>query len=232
MIWDKKFRDGMKWCGEITNLEQKQIIANRIAEMACDGDVIGFGSGSTSFLIANEIGRRIRDEGLRVSAIPTSPEIEMACFDLGIQVESINNVRPDWCFDGADEVDSEGNLIKGRGGCMFMEKLLMRCSPKTYIAVDQTKLVDNLGTNFAIPIEIHPKSLMAVKEQLSDLGASEITLRLAKAKDGPVITESANYILDVRFAQVYNGLEQDIKLITGVIESGLFMGYPIEVITV
>ena len=232
MNWDQKFKNELKWCGKIINYDQKMEVAKRIAMKANDDDVIGFGSGSTSFLTVNEIGRRVMEEGLKVRAITTSPEIEMACFSLGIPVDSLLNVRPDWSFDGADEVDKDNNVIKGRGGCMFVEKLIMRTSPKTYIAVDQTKLVDKLGTNFAVPIEVYPKSLVHAREQLTKLGANELILRLAKAKDGPVITESGNYILDVRFLEIYDGLENDIKLITGVIESGLFMGYPIEVVTI
>jgi len=230
MNWDVKL--DMKWCNEIINYEQKKIAAKRVAAIAKNGDIIGFGSGSTSYLTALEIGERVKREGLNVLAIPTSSEITMACYDLGIPIVSLNNVRPDWYFDGADEVDKYHNLIKGRGGCMFMEKLIMKCSPKTYIAVDNTKFVEKLGTNFSIPIEINPNALIYVKKELNELGSSEISLRLAKAKDGPVITENANFILDVKFKEIYPKLENDIKLVTGVIESGLFLGYNIEVVTI
>jgi ribose 5-phosphate isomerase A len=231
MEWNKELSDGLKWCGEIINYDQKLALAKRVAAIASDGDVIGFGSGSTSFLTANEIAKRVKNENLHVRAIPTSPELRLACYSLGLYVDSLNNVRPDWSFDGADEVDNNRNLIKGRGGAMFFEKLLMHCSPKNYIIVDKTKLVSALGTKFAIPVEFNPEALTYVRKKLLDFGASEINLRLAKAKDGPVVSENANYIYDVRFKDIYPKLESDIKSITGVIESGLFIGYDVEIVT-
>jgi ribose 5-phosphate isomerase A len=230
MKWDNGLLGDFKWCGEIINYDQKILLARDVALIAKDGDVIGFGSGSTSFLIAGEIAKRVKAEDIHISAIPTSPELKLACFDFGIPVESLNNVRPDWSFDGADEVDADHNLIKGRGGAMFIEKLLIRCSPKNYIVVDNSKIVDTLGTKFAIPVEFTVDALVYVRKELLGLGATEITLRLAKAKDGPVVTENANYIYDVRFEEIYPELENHIKLITGVIESGLFWGYNVEIV--
>jgi len=232
MNWDKNCLEQVKWCGDIAHYDQKLSLAKQMALKVKDGDVIGFGSGSTSFLIVNEIARHVRENALGICAIPTSPEIALTCQSLSIPVESLNHVRPDWSFDGADEVDGNRNLIKGRGGAMFIEKLLMRCSAKTYIVVDQSKQVDTLGEKFPIPVEIAPESLVYVRQQLHRVGAHEAVLRLAKAKDGPVVTASGNYILDARFASVYQTLEKDIKAITGVVESGLFIGYDVEIVTV
>jgi ribose 5-phosphate isomerase A len=231
MIWEKKYVNELTWNGEITHYEQKMSLAKQVAQKAGNGDVIGFGSGSTSFLIVHAIAGRIREEGLKVSAIPTSPEIKMACHSLEIPVDSLTHVRPDWSFDGADEVDKDNNLIKGRGGAMFMEKILMCCSDQNYIVVDRSKIVDTLGEKFPVPIEINPEALVYVRKALSGLGASEIIMRLAKAKDGPVVTECGNFILDVRFQHISRELEKEIKSITGVIESGLFIGYPVDIIT-
>lgn len=113
---------------------------------------------------------------------------------------------------------------------MFKEKLNMVNSPITYILVDKSKFVKELGEKASIPIEVFPEAVNSVKEELADLGAEKITLRLAKGKDGPVITENNNVILDVKFIEIYDSLEKDIKSITGVIESGLFIGYNIEII--
>jgi ribose 5-phosphate isomerase A len=226
MRWSTKIATTLEWSGEIINKKAKE----RVAKMVKDGDVIGMGSGSTVFLAIQAIGRRIMNEGIRITAIPTSLEGALACTALGISTTSLFQEKPDWAFDGADEVDPDSNLIKGRGGAMFKEKMLLVSSPKTYIVVDSSKLVKKLGEKFPIPVEAVPSSVHFVENKLITLGASEVRLRLAKAKDGPVITESGNFILDVRFPQITTDLEKEIKLITGVIESGLFIGYNLEIL--
>lgn len=140
------------------------------------------------------------------------------------------NKRPDWTFDGADEVDPHNNLIKGRGGAMFKEKLLIKSSGKTYIIVDESKLVSKLGSKYPIPVEVFPHALSHVENEIRLLGASKISLRLAEGKDGPVFTENGNFILDIHLSNIVPDLEQKLKAITGVIESGLFIGYDITVL--
>ncbi len=149
---------------------------------------------------------------------------------LGIPMTTLFEHTPDWLFDGADEVDPKNSLIKGRGGAMFKEKLLIASSPLNYIIVDDTKIVDKIGTNFPIPIEVFPQALLHVEAELKKLGANSIVLRPAKGKDGPVITENNNLILDCRFDEVPDTMERDIKSITGVIESGLFIGYNLQIL--
>lgn len=215
----------------ISNQEQKEKIAKELAKKVKDGDVIGFGSGSTSYLTIKEIAKRLEEEELHITAIPTSYEVKTLCQELKIPTASILEKRPDWCFDGADEVDKNNNwIIKGRGAAIFKEKLNMVNSGITYILVDDTKFVDNLNQKMPIPIEVYPEAVSSVKEALLDLGANECILRKAEKKDGPVFTENNNVILDTKFVEIYETLEDDIKAITGVIESGLFMEYPIEVI--
>ena len=113
---------------------------------------------------------------------------------------------------------------------MFKEKLNMVNSGLTYILADESKFVDKLGEKFSIPIEVFPDAVNSVKEALLDLGMVECTLRKAEKKDGPVYTENHNLILDTKFVEIYETLEEDIKSITGVIESGLFQEYSIEVL--
>lgn len=215
----------------ITNQEQKEKVAKQVAEKVKDGDIIGFGSGSTSYLAILEIAKKIEEENIHITAIPTSYEIKALCQKLKIPTASILEVRPDWAFDGADEVDKNNNwIIKGRGAAMFKEKLNMVNAGITYILVDETKLVDRLNENAPIPIEVYPEAVNSVKEALLDLGATESVLRKAEKKDGPVFTENNNVILDTKFVEIYDSLEDDIKSITGVIESGLFIDYPVEVL--
>ena len=230
MEWNKEFLQKPMWDNEISNREQKEKIAKEIAKIANDGDVIGFGSGSTSYLAAIEIENRIQNEGIKITAIPTSYEIKMLCTYLNIPTATLEEKRPDWCFDGADEVDSNNWLIKGRGAAMFNEKLNIVASTKNYILVDDSKIVNRLGEKFPIPVECNPKAINLVKEELFKLGANEIELRKAVKKDGPVITENGNLILDVRFNEIKEDLERNIKNITGVIESGLFIGYNVQIV--
>ncbi len=215
----------------IKNKEQKLKVAQKIVEKVKDGDIIGFGSGTTSYLAIKEIAKKIEEEDLHIIAIPTSYEVKTLCQDLKIPTASILEYKPDWCFDGADEVDKNNNwIIKGGGAAMFKEKLNMVNAGLTYILVDDTKLVDKLGENFPIPIEVYPEAVSSVKEALLDLGMVECNVRKAEKKAGPVFTENNNVILDVKFTEIYETLEEDIKSITGVIESGLFIDYPVEVL--
>ena len=165
-----------------------------------------------------------------IEVIPASAEISMTCIQLGIPQTTLWNKRPDWVFDGADEVDPEKSLIKGRGGAMFKEKLLIKSSSKSFIIIDDTKLVDHLGSHFPIPVEVFPGALTFVESEMQRLGASDVKLRLAGGKDGPVFTENGNFIFDTRFSYVDPFLEQNLKAITGVIESGLFIGYDVEIV--
>ena len=222
--------NNLEWPAEITNRNGKEKVAAEIAAKVKDGDVLGVGSGSTSYLALLAIAERVKKENLNIKAIPTSLEISMFCSKWDIPLTTLFEHKPNWLFDGADEVDPNKSLIKGRGGAMFKEKLLMSCSPINYIIVDESKIVDKLGTNFPVPIEVFPQALLHVEEELKKIGANEIVLRPAKGKDGPCITENGNLILDCRFNNMHSHFEKDIKAITGVIESGLFMGYSLEVL--
>lgn len=215
---------------KISNKEEKERIARKLAEKVKDGDVIGFGSGSTSYLTVLEIAKKVKEENLNIIAIPTSYEMELLCSYYGITTASILEKRPDWSFDGADEVNKDGWVLKGRGGAMFREKLNIANSKVTYILVDESKMVEKLGSKFSIPIECYPESINYVTEELIMLGAKEVKVRKALAKDGPVFTENHNVILDAKFEDIYENLEKDIKGITGVIESGLFIGYAMEIL--
>ena len=230
MNWQSDILNTLEWSGTIINLEGKQKVADEIATRVKDGDILGVGSGSTVYVALIAIAKRIKEEGLKVKAIPTSIEISLFCAKLGIPLTTLFENKPDWLFDGADEVDPDKSLIKGRGGAMFKEKLLISSSPKNYIIVDDSKLVKKLGTNFPVPIEVFPTALLHVEEELKKLGVSELLLRPAKGKDGPIITENGNLILDARFHNIGKDMEQAIKSITGVIESGLFINYNVEIL--
>ena len=230
MDWNKQVLSKIDF-ENIDNIEEKKQIAKKIANKVKNGDVIGFGSGSTSYVTICEIAEKIQKENIKITAIPTSYEVELLCNYLNIPTTTLLNQKPNWSFDGADKVDKNMWMIKGRGGAMFREKLNIVNSENTYILVDKSKLVDNLNHDFSIPIECYSYAINYIKEKLISLGATEINIRKAKQKDGPVITESGNIILDVKFENISKHLEEDIKKITGVIETGLFIDYKVEIIT-
>jgi len=230
MNWQSDIIENLAWSADIINMEGKQKVADEIAKKVKDGDILGVGSGSTSYLALLAIAKKVKEEKLNIKAIPTSIEISLVCSKLGVPLTSLYEHRPDWLFDGADEVDPNRSLIKGRGGAMFKEKLMLSSSPVNYILVDESKMVDKLGINFPVPIEVFPQALLHVETELKRIGAKNLVLRPAKGKDGPVITENGNLILDAWFDLIDGSMENKIKSITGVIESGLFIGYNIEVL--
>ena len=202
----------------IENREIKEALAEIVLDKVKEGDTIGFGSGTTSYITAVKIGEKVQKEHLNIIAIPTSNEIKEVCEKYGIKVGNLIENEIDWAFDGADEVYMQKRwLIKGKGAAMFKEKLNIIASPMTYILVDKTKIVDYLGQKCKVPIEVFPQALKYVSEELKKLGATDITYR--------GFTENNNGILDVKFEKIEENLEKKIKEITGVIESGLFLNY-------
>lgn len=232
MEWKNTIIENLQWSDAIINREGKERVAAEIAAKMKDGDVIGVGSGSTVYVAALAMADRIKKEKLNVQVIPASMELSMTCTQLGIPQTTLWEKKPDWTFDGADEVDPKRSLIKGRGGAMFKEKLLIANSKETYIIVDDSKFVDRLGSKFPVPVEVFSGALLYVEEQLKALGATEVVLRMAKGKDGPIFTENGNFVLDAWFDSISDDMEKDIKGITGVIESGLFIGYNISILSI
>lgn len=209
----------------------KSLVARCLASRVRDGEVLGLGSGTTVELAVDQIGRRIAREGLKVMGVPTSYRTALCARNAGITVLSSFSV-PElaWAFDGADEVDVEHNLIKGRGAAMLPEKILAKQAKHFVIIVSEDKLVDNLGERNPIPIEIIPESLALVEKSLSVLGAREVKVRAAANKYGPVISEHNNLVLDAWFDRIEPEFEAEIKKIVGVVESGLFVGFFPEVL--
>ena len=113
MKWESSLVEHLQWSDTITNRESKEQLARMIAMRVQEGEIIGAGSGSTVYLALLAIAERIRTENLHVTVIPASMEISMECVRLGIPQTTLWMCRPDWTFDGADEVDPDHNLIKG-----------------------------------------------------------------------------------------------------------------------
>jgi ribose 5-phosphate isomerase A len=211
---------------DIANYDEKVRIALKMTERLSDGDVVGVGSGSTSYVTLRALADRAAERGWRFTAITSSLEMEIECHALHVSTTNLLQHRPDWSFDGADEIDAAANMIKGRGGAMVREKLVMASSLDRYVVVDQSKLVDRLSHGVAVPLEIIPESLSLVLLQLeSSFDVLALELRPSDAKDGPVITERGNVIVDVKFAEVSEDLDTRVNSVPGVVGSGLFFGF-------
>ncbi len=224
MRWNNHLLHGYHWCREISDLATKQRRARTIVAEAQNGQVIGVGTGSSSYVGLCALAERMKTEGLQVTVIPAASEIELACASLGVPMTTLDAARPDWCFDGADEIGADGSVVKGRGGGLFREKLIIAAADRRWLIAEDRKFVDRVGA-CPIPVEVFPQAVHLVEGGLTRLGATDVRLRLATSKDGPVITENGNLLLDCTFAAVEPGLEQAIKALPGVIESGLFQGY-------
>lgn len=220
----------LHWPEQIANAAEKQATAGRLAAMVADGALIGVGSGSAAYLALWAIGQRAATNSLNIRVVTTSYETETAACTLGIPTLPLGSVQPDWGVDGADEVDPQGRLLKGRGGAMFMEKVLWATCRRMYLAIDPSKHVERLGQGFPVPIEVHRHAVELVGRELDGLGCHRWGLRLAGGKDGPAVTEWGNLVLDAWFDEIPLGLHAQLKALPGVIETGLFEGYSYEVI--
>lgn len=208
----------------------KEKVAEEIAARVKTGELIAIGTGSTVSLAIEKIAARVKREGLDIAAITTSLESAWQCQAAGIRVlETSSAPRVAWGFDGADAVDPQFRLIKGRGGALLREKLVAARCERFVVIVDDSKLVQSLD-GIKIPIECIPEARDLVEAKLVALGGTEVTLREGSGKHGPVITERGNIILDVAFRSVGDALEGDLKKLLGVVECGLFVGLAHEVL--
>jgi ribose 5-phosphate isomerase A len=203
----------------------KRAAAEEAAKLVEDGMIVGLGTGSTAAFAIEALARRHR-QGLRFVGIPTSERTAAQAAAAGIPLTSFAEHRHiDLTIDGADEVERGTlNLIKGLGGALLREKIVAAASRHLAIIVDGSKLVDRLGTRVPVPVEVVAFGLEATQATLEVLGASA-RLRLSPAGE-PFITDSGNCIIDCRFAPITDParLEERIRRIVGVVESGLFIG--------
>jgi len=191
-----------------------------------DNYVIGLGSGSTAAYAIKEIGNRIKREEIRVSAIPTSYQAFTLAVKHGIPITTLEeHPTLDLTIDGADQIDKELNLIKGMGGALTREKIVAYASKKLVIVADESKEVRFLGENsHPVPIEVLPFAAPVVIRKIREIGGKPI-LRESDKKVGPIITDNGNAIIDVVFGLIHEPAELNskLKLLPGVVETGLFV---------
>lgn len=204
------------------NLE-KQNAAKASMQFVEDGMIVGLGSGSTAEFMIQFLGQRVA-EGLRIQGVPSSVKSENIASSLNIPLTSLSSVQQlDLYIDGADEVDPDFNMIKGGGGALLREKILAHFSKKNIFIVDSSKMVGKLG-NFMLPIEIIRSANNSILKNLMDKGLSPI---LRVRGDNPFRTDEENFIIDVDISRSKNlfVLDDTLKSIPGIVETGLFLDY-------
>lgn len=206
-------------------------LADRVAARAVDGEVIGAGSGSSSLAVVEALGRRVAAGDLGgVVLIPTSLEIAMAAEAAGFTLAQLGFAKPAWLFDGADEIDPDDNLIKGRGGAMLAEKLMFLSTERRVVIGAASKRVDFLGERHPVGVELVQAALPVVRDVVTALGGQARLRAAGDGKDGPVITEHGGLILDVDLPEITASAFELIERLPGVLTSGAFFGFAVEVL--
>ncbi|MEH7492773.1 ribose-5-phosphate isomerase RpiA [Neobacillus niacini] len=211
-------------------MNEKKQVGEKAVEYVKDGMVVGLGTGSTAYYFISKLGELVQ-QGLSIRGVPTSMQTEQLAKELGIPLVSFNEIEKiDVAVDGADEVDSELNLIKGGGGALLREKIIA-ASAKTFIIIaDSHKNVDTLGA-FPLPIEVVPYGFEMTIKHIQNLGGRT---KLRQYQGNSFLTDNGNFILDTNFQEIKQPkeLEKDLNLIPGVVENGLFVGMADAVITI
>lgn len=205
-------------------MNEKQLVAIHAANYVQSGMLVGLGTGSTANFFIEELARKQREDGLKVTTIASSNISMIKAQSLGLNVIGLQQIAEiDLYVDGADEITPTMTLLKGRGYDLVMEKLLAKAAKQFLVVADKSKLVDKIGTNFPIPIEVMPFAWQAAKKSIEALGGLG-DLRPNAAKDGLSITSYGSLVLDMRFPPELDetNLNQLLNNVPGVVEHGIF----------
>ena len=209
----------------------KKTVGYKAANLVEDGMVIGLGTGSTVFFVMERLHKRIKS-GLTICGVPTSHQTAFRAYDFGIPLTSLDE-HPilDLTIDGADQVDPKLQLIKGRGAAHTREKCVANAAKQFIVVIDSSKMTSQLDA--AVPIEVIPFAVTPVIEQLKRMGGKPV-LREGIKKDGPILTDNGNFVIDCAFGVIKNPseLEKSLACIPGVIENGLFTQFTEKTIVI
>ena len=208
-------------------MNDKQAVAIYAAKFVKEKMIVGLGTGSTANYFIEELARRKREENLHVTTVASSQMSMIKAQSLGLTVIALNQIAAlDLYIDGADEITPELSLLKGRGYDLVLEKLLAKAATQFLVVADKSKLVNRIGTNFAIPIEVIPFAWQAAKHSLEQAGGVG-DLRQNTAKDGLSITSHGSLVLDMVFDASIDeeSLNNLINNTPGVVEHGIFRQY-------
>lgn len=203
--------------------------AQAIERFLKDGMTIGLGSGTTSRWFVRILGERVA-KGLRVTGVPSSKSTGQLAEEVGVPLADLNDVgQLDLTIDGADEIDSKGQMIKGGGANLLWEKIVASASNKMVCIVDESKLVEHLG-RFPLPVEVVPFAWRSTERHIRKLyansGLGDPKIEMRGGLETPLVTDSGHYLLDCYLDRIPNpsGLGEKLNQIPGVVEHGLFIG--------
>lgn len=199
----------------------KRRAAESAAALVEDGWVVGLGTGSTAAWAIRALGDAI-DDGLAVQGLPTSYQSRDVAREAGVPLTTLDAVdRVDLAIDGADQVAGR-TLLKGGGAAHAREKIVDSAAERFVVVVDRSKLVDVVSR--PVPVEVMPDARPVVERAIGELGG-EATLRDATEKDGPVVTDNGNLVLDCSFGEIDapRDLAETLSSLPGVLEHGLFV---------
>ena len=207
----------------------KEQVGIKAAEFVTDGMIVGLGTGSTAYYFVAELGRRIKEEGLKITAVTTSSVTYEQAEGLGIPLKAIDDVEVvDLTVDGADEVDPALNGIKGGGGALLMEKIVATNSKDCIWIVDESKQVETLGA-FKLPVEVVQYGAENLFRHFEKKGYSPTY----REKDGQrFVTDQGNFIIDLDLKVIPDAeaLAEELDRTVGVVDHGLFLGMVSKVI--
>lgn len=190
-----------------------------------DGYILGLGSGRAATAFVKSLAVFLREKNIKILGVPTSLQIKIIAEEGGINLIEADQVQKiDVVFDGADQIDQHRYLIKGGGGALLRENILINAAKKVVIMADKSKFVKNF--NRTVPVEVHPLARNIVVKSIHKLGGKPKIRTIERGY--PFITENGNVILDCNFGVIKNPktLAQKVKLIPGVIEVGIFTRKP------
>ena len=215
-------------------MNNRKLLGLQLNKFLKNNQRVGVGTGSTVKSAIPELASYIKQNKLNVSFVSTSLDSSRLLADYDLQVLDISAIDfLDWGFDGADAVDPKKAAIKGKGGAMLREKIMATLCKDYYLIVDQTKLCQDILAHAPVPIEIIPEALSRVEKILKNQdGVASLELRFSDKIYGPALTEKGNFILDVKFTKFNPEMEQQLKSIVGVVETGLFLNYATKVFVV
>jgi ribose 5-phosphate isomerase A len=212
----------------MTQDEAKLLVAKRAVEFVRDGMRVGLGTGSTATMFIRELGRHVRETGMKIRCVASSEASHRLGVELGMDVVTLEELPElDIYIDGADEVTRVQGmglaLIKGGGGALLREKIVASAAKQFVVVVDESKIVGQLG-RFPLPVEVIKMALPVVLPRLEALGIRP-KQRGAKHGSGSYLTDEGNYILDCAAGSIVDPARtaREIRNIVGVVEHGLFL---------
>ena len=190
-----------------------------------DGYILGLGSGRAATAFVKSLSSYLQEKNLKIRAVPTSLQIKLIAEEGKIHLIEADQIEKiDVVFDGADQIDHQKYLIKGGGGALLRENILINAAKKVVIMADKSKFVKNF--NRPVPVEVHPLARNTVTKSIRKLGGKPKVRTIERGY--PFITENGNVILDCDFGVIKKpkSLAQKIKQIAGVMEVGIFTRKP------